>query len=382
MSILRKLRENANMTQDYVAEKFDRSINTVKNWESTMKFRSPEDLHKLLNLYRVNDAVRALIVQQVYGSKSSVTDNLVNNHVVENIEIKDITLEGVVTCKINRLDRIVEAIEVLEGRIKCLTTTVDYINYAFISKCTPDIFGIKTAKIIDLTADEYDITVDAEKTYLLSEAIKDIKNIYPYGEMYDYKVYVPRYGKEMTYEECLHETHKSIGKINRSLDDNIFLALNQIEAEIYQLKCILRAALLFIAKRDDVEVSYVVDMVHKCVWDLVTVKVTGKTFKTMSSETRIKQLIDDNVAYKTVVLDNKPVDLEAQVNTVNVDVEVFYDKAVVAKALDILKDIVSLSSNVDETYMDDDEWIDFCVQSDELQNYITKFVKNYMSKCI
>ena len=67
-SILSKLRKQKGLSQEDVAEMMLVSVRTVSNWERTMRFKIPEDLHDLLDVYGVDYPERCKVIQEVYGN--------------------------------------------------------------------------------------------------------------------------------------------------------------------------------------------------------------------------------------------------------------------------------------------------------------------------
>ena len=57
-TILQKLRIESGKTQEQVAEELGVVIGTVQNWEKTLRFKSHNDLHDLLDLYDIDDLTR------------------------------------------------------------------------------------------------------------------------------------------------------------------------------------------------------------------------------------------------------------------------------------------------------------------------------------
>ena len=50
-NILQQLRISCRKTQEQVAEYMEVAVGTVQNWEKTLRFKSKDDLHDLLDLY-------------------------------------------------------------------------------------------------------------------------------------------------------------------------------------------------------------------------------------------------------------------------------------------------------------------------------------------
>ena len=78
-NILKQLREEANLTQETVADNLGVSVNTIQNWERTGKI-AKESLHDLMDLYGADQLTRNRVVLAVFGdnqapSRSGGVDN-------------------------------------------------------------------------------------------------------------------------------------------------------------------------------------------------------------------------------------------------------------------------------------------------------------------
>jgi len=78
-NILKDLRIKAGMTQQQVADQMPADVNTIQNYERTLKVPK-ESLHKLLDIYGVSDSERDQVVLEVYGrrpgqAEESAADN-------------------------------------------------------------------------------------------------------------------------------------------------------------------------------------------------------------------------------------------------------------------------------------------------------------------
>lgn len=79
MDILKKLRDEANLTQEAVAAELSVSVNTVQNWERTGRI-TKESLHQLLDLYKVSSSKRDEVVLTIFGDDREVEkENAVDN---------------------------------------------------------------------------------------------------------------------------------------------------------------------------------------------------------------------------------------------------------------------------------------------------------------
>lgn len=78
MNILKSLREKENVTQEFVADKLNVSVNSVQNWERNDKMQ-PETLHQLLDLYKVDKATRDSTVLSIFGRNEEIEEDPVDN---------------------------------------------------------------------------------------------------------------------------------------------------------------------------------------------------------------------------------------------------------------------------------------------------------------
>lgn len=79
MDILKKLRDEANLTQEAVATELNVTVNTVQNWERTGRI-TKESLHQLLDLYKVSSSKRDRVVLTIFGDDREVEkENAVDN---------------------------------------------------------------------------------------------------------------------------------------------------------------------------------------------------------------------------------------------------------------------------------------------------------------
>lgn len=78
MNILKSLRENAGVTQEFVANKMNVSVNSIQNWERNDKIQ-PETLHQLLDLYNVDKTTRDNIVLALFGRNEEIEEDPVDN---------------------------------------------------------------------------------------------------------------------------------------------------------------------------------------------------------------------------------------------------------------------------------------------------------------
>lgn len=72
--LLKKFREQASFTQEVIADQMDVSVNTIQNWERGSNIAS-DQLHKLLDFYKVSDKERKECVLALYGNKVSKETN-------------------------------------------------------------------------------------------------------------------------------------------------------------------------------------------------------------------------------------------------------------------------------------------------------------------
>lgn len=68
---LQGLRNDTKLTQEQVAEKMDVSVNTIQNWEHGRAAISKKNLHKLLDLYKVDLETQKCVMEKLVGSDHS-----------------------------------------------------------------------------------------------------------------------------------------------------------------------------------------------------------------------------------------------------------------------------------------------------------------------
>lgn len=78
MNILKSLREKENVTQEFVADKLNVSVNSIQNWERNDKVQ-PETLHQLLDLYKVDKSTRDSTVLSIFGRNEKIEEDPVDN---------------------------------------------------------------------------------------------------------------------------------------------------------------------------------------------------------------------------------------------------------------------------------------------------------------
>ena len=69
-NLLKQLREEANLTQETVADQLGVSVNTIQNWERTGKI-TKESLHDLLDVYGTDHLTRNRVVLSIFGDTRS-----------------------------------------------------------------------------------------------------------------------------------------------------------------------------------------------------------------------------------------------------------------------------------------------------------------------
>ena len=74
-NILKKLREEARLTQEIVADELGVTVNTIQNWERTGKM-AKESLHGLLDLYGVDQMMRNRVVLSIFGDNCTEEKNI------------------------------------------------------------------------------------------------------------------------------------------------------------------------------------------------------------------------------------------------------------------------------------------------------------------
>ena len=130
----------------------------------------------------------------------------------------------------NRLDFFTDTLEMLDARIDSLTVTLDFANRIF-SKKLYSIYNLKTAKTIDKTAAEYDLTLNAESAFKISAV--NTEHVY-YFPLWDFcKMPLEENGLTMSDADFLQQKTKDIifskASSKHTLQDGISLMKKDLD---------------------------------------------------------------------------------------------------------------------------------------------------------
>ena len=390
MNILQCLRETSKMKQEEVAYKLNKSVKTVQNWERTMKFQKSEDLHALLDLYDVRDDLRASIVQEVYGDKSVNADESYGIN-LKNIAICDATWITVDE-SFNHYglanqddygcyyppDRIVEAVIVIDKRIECLKSLITYISAKFIEKKAVNVFGINTAKIMDSLANEYDIFLEIEKHYMVTEAYEYINKRYPFGLNNWFKKKIPIFEEKLTYEEALDAIEDKIGIIKESCEEDVLKALEMMKDELHNLEVIKTNSLIYLKQQEsmssDVIKSYEIDLKNRAIWEVVSIVSADISIRVVSDLDCLKRVIYDENSLEYMICDNMSQSTYTKKISIFIKSGALCSKMMALKAINILRHVTRFVVSNDQNCTTEEEWIQICNESEMVQSYIDEFI--------
>lgn len=261
-NILKSLRLQAGLTQEQVAELVDVTTNTVQNWERNYKFSTSEQLHKLLDIYNVDEITRLKVILAVYSRKNDSLHLIVDSS-YDLFADKDLLLQYYTNI-----------LSAIENRMMCVECTIDYLDNHKTA------FTRKTAKIIDLIASEYNIILNVEEEYNVYCFNANLHNQFPLAD------YVPtrvdEYDCYMTYDEyinkknCeLHSCHKRTQE--KALND----AIKKIKKNYNALSKLYNYFLHYITDTyasDDISVTDEIDVDSNEMYKVLTILPAGKSY--------------------------------------------------------------------------------------------------------
>lgn len=265
-NILKSLRLQAGLTQEQVAELVDVTTNTVQNWERNYKFSTSEQLHKLLDIYNVDEITRLKVILAVYSRKNDSLHLIVDSS-YDLFADKDLLLQYYTNI-----------LSAIENRMMCVECTLHYLDNHKTA------FTRKTAKIIDLIASEYNIILNVEEEYNVYCFNANLHNQFPLAD------YVPtrvdEYDCYMTYDEyinkknCeLHSCHKRTQE--KALND----AIKKIKKNYNALSKLYNYFLRYITDTyasDDISVTDEIDVDSNEMYKVLTILPAGKRYKIYS----------------------------------------------------------------------------------------------------
>lgn len=274
-NILKFLRLQAGLTQEQVAELVDVTTNTVQNWERNYKFSSSEQLHKLLDIYNVDEITRLKVILAVYSRKND-SFHLVADSSYALLADKELLLQYYTNI-----------LSALENRMMCVECTIDYLDNH------KPAFTRKTAKIIDLIASEYNIILNAEEEFNVYCFNANLHNQFPLAD------YVPtpvdEYGRDMTYDEYFNKKNRELhNRQNQTQGKALNDAIKKIKKNHNALSKLYNFFLHYIADtyaNDDISVTDEIDVARNEMYQVLTILPAGKSYLIRNIENDVDTLL-------------------------------------------------------------------------------------------
>lgn len=278
-NILQQLRISCRKTQEQVAEYMGVAVGTVQNWEKTLRFKSKDDLHDLLDLYDVDEIVRNAIVLGIYGKAN--TSKTIDQLICSTLQCAP----HLQLTYVNRLrfDDIIDCLLIIEHRMSCVMCSMIYCSEYVYKNHHSYLFSRKTAAIIDQVAEEYNIILNAKYTH---ESLWTFNNICPdmsnsllqLGDVLFFK----EYGKDMTYEEYLDAQEKNLPpQSSRSPDTLVMNAVIEMKKEYYELyhthRLLLSQMTMIPFACQYFKVNYEINKEGKTMWAVYHILPSGTT---------------------------------------------------------------------------------------------------------
>ena len=369
MSLLKKIRLAAKMTQEQVAEAMDVSVNTVSNWERNMGcFKSKDTLHKLLDLYGADSVLRTRTVLEVFGRDGEELESDISAFVgsmdkkptriaVEDIYEKDeigfpYPLHNVVSC-----------LNAINSRYMALNAAIRYVE-GMIENDTPMLFCRETAIIIDKVASEYGINVKAEGSFGIKTVNENMEIDFPFGHE-DGRCYVPEFKEEMTYDEAFEKRVKQYDVREKSKIDDLVDALFQMEIEAEKLSIIRNSIMCAFFEIELYEgqvcKEYEIDEKNGLFWIVVNIKPTGLTYRMPANEAEISFALNN---VKDKIIRRPGTDYRY------VYCDSFCERPVAEQAISVMEKVTRFIGNTVPEYTFE-EWRQICRNNKELQKFVS-----------
>ena len=378
-NLLKKLREAKGFTQEEVADRLDVTTNTIQNWERDLRFKRPEDLHALLDLYGVSDVTRRCIVLDVYGRKSEDDCVAMTEKDSECVVFKEaigrLAGEKDVAHYVSYpLDKTCACLNVVDNRIKCLETTINYVDKYYFSKKARWIAGWETAILIDAIGREYGVEIGAVGVYQIQENNYKLDEAFPFGDDEGWTVYSEEFDCEFDCEEYADALSSKVDWTRSPLEEQ-GKALGEMRKDLLELSVIRERILTYICQQGgwekQVDISGLLDVDNKMFWEVVTIQRTGKSYKRASTLWRMEWFLAperDNM----ISIDRRPKVRKRSLMEVYCDAA-FYGKETVAQALRVMGRALNLMP-VDVEIMSMAEWADVCRQSTVLKERLIQYM--------
>lgn len=376
---LKKLRESKGFTQEEVADRLGFSTNTVQNWERDLRFKRPEDLHALLDLYGVTDVTRSNIVLTVYGRKAGDDCAVIPEKAPECAALKEAMerLAGekdVAQYVLYPLDKTCTCLSIVDNRIKCLETAIDYVDKFYFRKKARWIAGWETAILIDTVGREYGVEIGAVGVYQIQENNWKVGDAFPLGDEEGWTVYSEEFDREFDYEEYADALSSKVDWHRSPLEEQ-GKALGDMKRDLLELSVVRERILTYVCQQGSwekqVDVSGLLDVDNRMFWELVTIQRTGQFFKKTSTLRRMKWFLAPE-RDKLISIDRRPKVRKQSLMEIYCDA-VFYGKETVAQALHVMGRALDLMP-ADVEVLDKREWEDVCHQSTVLKERLMQYM--------
>lgn len=367
-NFLKQLRESKGFTQEEVADRLKVTTNTVQNWERDLRFKKPEDLHSLLDLYGVSDSMRKLIVLDVYGRKSKDDSAIVAEKSPEFAVFKAAVDRLVEEKDVKHyvsypLDKTCTCLNILDNRIKCLETTIDYVDRSYFSKKTRWIAGWETAILIDTIGREYGVEIGAVGVYQIQENNFKVDEAFPMGDEEGWTVYSEEFDREFDCEEYLDALSTKVDWTRSPLEEQ-GKALGEMRKDLLELSVMRERILTYICRQGgwetQVNISGLLDVGSEMFWEIVTIQRTGKSYRRVSTVRRMEWFLAPERSNLLSIDRRRKVRKQSLMESY-CDA-VVYDKGTVAQALRVMGRALDLMP-VDVEVLDAREWADVCRSS-------------------
>lgn len=292
-TILQKLRIESGKTQEQVAEELGVVIGTVQNWEKTLRFKSHNDLHDLLDLYDIDDLTRCEIVQQIYGKYTCISES----ELINQIQASFPSLHSLSQTNCS-LDFFTECLQAFENRMHCLECTITYCTHYANNFCCP-IFALKTAKIIDSITAEYNTVVNAEHNYYIDKLNENLATKYVFNDS-NSSIFIEEYNKMMTSDEYIEAFCAELKDCSTfSTKEQVAEAVQQMQAEYAKLYNAKQHLLKYIAYKyastDLIDIKYMIQKDELLIWANLHILPASKTYRITMTTDAINNVLASDI---------------------------------------------------------------------------------------
>ena len=377
-NLLKKLREAGGFTQEEVADRLHVATNTIQNWERDFRFKKPEDLHALLDLYGVSDVMRNGIVLDVYGRKGKDDTSVIMEKAPECNILQEVMDEIAGEKDVQYyfpypLDKLCTCLDVVDNRMSCLETAISYLEGRCFGKRVGLISGWQTAFIIDSIGREYNAEAGAAEVYRIQENNEKVSDAFPLGDEEGWTIYSEEFHRELDCEEYADALHAKV-EIHRSPSEVLEKALCEMKKDRLELRMIRERVLAYICQQGCweklIDISGLVDVHNGQFWEIVTIQRTGKAYKKTSTPKRMAWFLDPKRAHSLSV-DRRP-----KIKKSRMDLycgAVYQSQATVQQALQVLGRALDVMPFGYEIF-DAEEWVDMCRTSTVLKEHLMQYM--------